>query len=380
MPAQARILRRAPYFQSASARLCVSPLLFSPYFSCSRNASASAGVGAGRRAPYLGQRCGRQEHREARFLHAHVLNVGLEELLQGVPDVHRRGCESSSTGGRRSEAGSLEARRESIAFIRTSQDVESGDLCIMISWSRAAGGRTVIRAPAHLRIVLDQLGLLHDLDVPLAAVGLLGHRDADQLGHRDAALLGRGLLLGIGHGVCWSPRLRTVSGGKSECERVMRRVGVEQRDVLILGQADFVPAQGSCQKFGGVGGIDNGNPALSGTWVPPTRCRDKPLRHWAESGRSRPATHRATVDRLGPCRTTSTSTILAMILAKVDMGCLLFRFQFSWELCLTCRSSHLTFCQPRSANTEHAPMNFYHCKCQLQASFPLVEPSLPIPQ
>lgn len=46
----------------------------------------------------------------------------------------------------------------------------------------------------HLGIVLDEFGLLHDFDIPLAAIGLLGDRDADQLGR---------LVLGIGHGVCF---------------------------------------------------------------------------------------------------------------------------------------------------------------------------------
>lgn len=86
----------------------------------------------------------------------------------------------------------------------------------MISWSRAAAGWTFNRSPTHLRVVLDQLGLLHDLDIPLAAVGLLGHCDADQLGHRDAALLGLGrLVLGIGHGVLFVTAMEDCFWGRS---------------------------------------------------------------------------------------------------------------------------------------------------------------------
>lgn len=57
----------------------------------------------------------------------------------------------------------------------------------------------------HLRVVLDQLGFLHDLDIPLTAIGLLGDRDADQFGR---------LILGVGHDVGLPPRLRSVSGAK----------------------------------------------------------------------------------------------------------------------------------------------------------------------
>lgn len=59
--------------------------------------------------------------------------------------------------------------------------------------------------PTHLRVVLDQLGLLHDLDIPLTAIGLLGNCDADQFGR---------LVLGVGHDVWLPPRLRSVSGAK----------------------------------------------------------------------------------------------------------------------------------------------------------------------
>lgn len=201
MPALGRILRRAPYFNQLLWALLCSSVVRSVLLLLSRRVS-SCSVRIGPCAPYLSQRCGRQEHREARFLHAHALNVGLKELPQGVPDVHRRGCESSSTGARRSRAGSLEARWGSIAFVRTSQDVESGDLCRGFRSSSAGVTQQEQAGPTHLGIVLDQLGLLDDLDIPLTAIGLLGDRDADQLGR---------LVLGIGHGVCLSPRLRTVS-------------------------------------------------------------------------------------------------------------------------------------------------------------------------
>lgn len=59
--------------------------------------------------------------------------------------------------------------------------------------------------PTHLRVVLDQLGLLHDLDIPLTAIGLLGDRDADQFGR---------LVLRVGHDVGLSPRLGSVSVAK----------------------------------------------------------------------------------------------------------------------------------------------------------------------
>lgn len=139
----------------------------------------------------------------------------------------------------------------------------------MISWSRATGGRTVNRSPTHLRVVLDQLGLLHDLDIPLAAIGLLGHCDADQLGHRHAALLGRllgRLLLGIGHAVCFCHRDGGVFLGEELNTRGLRVA--ERRNVLDLGQVEFrARPRELCQKFGGVGDLQR-YPALSGTWVP----------------------------------------------------------------------------------------------------------------
>lgn len=75
----------------------------------------------------------------------------------------------------------------------------------MISWIHAAENRVVNPGPTHLRVVLDQLCLLHDLDIPLTAIGLLGDRDADQFGR---------LVLGIGHGVRLSLNWITDSGGE----------------------------------------------------------------------------------------------------------------------------------------------------------------------
>lgn len=182
----------------------------------------------------------------------------------------------------------------------------------MISWSPAAADMTVNCSSTHLRVVLDQLGLLHDLHIPLTAIGFLGHCDADQLGHRDAALLGRLLgrlllLLGIGHIVLFGTAMEGCSGRGTECEMVTRRLSAERRDVLVLGQGEFRGRPRElCQKFGGWG-INNG--------TPPYRVPGYLSVHGKISGTEQSQTGpglrltRQTIDRLESCRSTSTSMI-----------------------------------------------------------------------
>lgn len=83
---------------------------------------------------------------------------------------------------------------------------------------------------SHLRVVLDQLCLLHGLDIPLTAIGLLGDRDADQLGR---------LVLGVGHGVGLSPRRTRICGWRLRARRQLVVCATESSDVLVLYKATF---------------------------------------------------------------------------------------------------------------------------------------------